>query len=159
MANPIELNINGERRTVETDPRRMLLYVLREDLNMTGTKYGCGESQCGACTVLVDGKAVRSCVTAVEKVAGKPITTIEGLADGDDLHPLQAAFLEDGALQCGYCVPGMILNAAALLEENPSPTREEIVKAMDGNICRCTNYIRIIAAIERAAKAGKEVKA
>jgi nicotinate dehydrogenase subunit A len=159
MAEPLEITVNGERRKVETDRRRMLLYVLREDLQLTGTKYGCGESECGACTVLVEGKAVRSCVTAVERVAGKSITTIEGLAAAGKLHPIQQAFIDEGALQCGYCVPGMIMNAAALLSENPSPTRDEIVKGMDGNICRCTNYIRILAAIERAAKLTKEAKA
>jgi isoquinoline 1-oxidoreductase alpha subunit len=130
-----------------------LLGVLREELDLTGAKYGCGEGQCGACTVLVDGKPVRSCVTPVGGVAGKRITTIEGLERDGRLHPLQEAFLEEGAMQCGYCIPGMIMSGVGLLDSNPNPSPQEIVRAMEGNICRCGTYPRIVAAIRRAAAA------
>jgi aerobic-type carbon monoxide dehydrogenase small subunit (CoxS/CutS family) len=146
-----ELHVNGSRRAVAAEPSQSLLSVLRDDLGLTGSKYGCGEGQCGACTVLVDGQPVRSCLTKVRSAAGKPILTIEGVAKGGKLHPLQEAFLELGAFQCGYCTCGMILSALALLEEKPKPTREEIVEALDGNICRCGAYARIISAVERAA--------
>jgi aerobic-type carbon monoxide dehydrogenase small subunit (CoxS/CutS family) len=155
MPNVTELHVNGARRAVEADPGCSLLGVLRDDLGLTGAKYGCGEGQCGACTVLVDGKRVRSCVTRVDAAAGKPVRTIEGLAAGDKLHPLQEAFLEAGALQCGYCTPGMLMSALALLEENPTPTRDEIVRAMNGTICRCGTYTRIVDAVEKAAKVMK----
>jgi aerobic-type carbon monoxide dehydrogenase small subunit (CoxS/CutS family) len=150
-----ELHVNGAGRAVEADPDRSLLSVLRDDLGLTGAKYGCGEGQCGACTVLVDGQRVRSCVTRVGTVEGKTVRTVEGLAAGEKLHPVQEAFLECGALQCGYCTPGMIMSAVGLLETQPEPGRDEIVRSMNGNICRCGTYTRIIAAVELAAKTAK----
>src|SRR5262245_23447653 len=132
-----ELHVNGSQRVVAADGERTLLSVLRDDLDLTGCKYGCGEGRCGACTVLIDGKPTRSCTTPVAAAAGKPIRTIEGLAQGDKLHPVQQAFLDAGALQCGYCTPGMVLSALALLSEQPRPSREDIVRSMNGNICRC----------------------
>jgi aerobic-type carbon monoxide dehydrogenase small subunit (CoxS/CutS family) len=150
----ILLAINGHTFSVETDPQTSLLTVLRDDLDLTGSKYGCGEGQCGACTVLIDGRAQRSCVTRVGSVAGAQITTIEGLAPGggDELHPLQRAFLDAGALQCGYCTSGMIMSAAALLRKNPAPNESQIITFMDGNVCRCGTYSRIVSAIQSAAK-------
>ena len=148
----VNLTVNGKKRSVTTDPKRSLLDVLREELNLTGTKYGCGEGRCGACTVLMDGKRVLSCVTPAAQANKKTITTIEGLARGDSLHPVQQAFLAEGAMQCGYCTPGMILTAAALLEKNPDPTDEEIVAAMDVNLCRCNGYTKILAAVRRASQ-------
>ncbi len=147
----VNLKVNGVEKAVTTDSRRRLLDVLREELHLTGTKYGCGEGQCGACTVLMDGKPVRSCVLPVTAADRKSITTIEGLARGDKLHPVQEAFIEEGAMQCGYCTSGMILSAVALLRENPEPNDEEIVAGMDGNICRCNGYVKIIGAVRRAA--------
>lgn len=145
-------DINGRPHKVVTDPDRPLLDILREDLQLTGTKYGCGEGECGACTVLLEGEAVRSCITSAIDADGQSITTIEGLAESDEqLHPVQRAFLEQQAMQCGYCVPGQILTAAAFLAENPRPNREQILSAMQGNLCRCCNYARILAAVERAA--------
>ena len=158
MNNKITLMVNGSKRMVVTDPARPLLDVLREELHLTGTKYGCGEGQCGACTVLIDGRRALSCVTPVGQVDGKKITTIEGFADGDSLHPIQQAFLDEGAIQCGYCTPGMILSAAALLKNNPKPTDEQIKEGMNGNICRCNGYTKIINAVRRAASQMKEVK-
>jgi len=152
MAATVILTVNGVERTVTTDPERPLLDVLREDFGLTGTKYGCGEGRCGACTVLMDGQPARSCVLPVAEVDKKAITTIEGLAQGDSLHPVQEAFLEEGAMQCGYCTSGMILSAVALLRENPNPTDEQIVEGMDGNICRCNGYVKITNAVRRAAK-------
>ena len=148
----ITLTVNGKQRTVKSDPGRPLLDVLRDDLHLTGTKYGCGEGQCGACTVLMDGRAVLSCITPVSDADKKTITTIEGLADGDSLHPVQEAFLAEGAMQCGYCTPGMVLTAVALLAAKPDPTDEEIVTAMNGNLCRCCGYPNIVAAVRRAAR-------
>ncbi len=150
----IRLAINGKPYTVDADPDTSLLAVLREQLDLTGSKYGCGEGQCGACTVLIDGKAQRSCITKVGTVTQKQITTIEGLASGDQLHPVQAAFLEVDAMQCGYCTSGMIMSAVALLRRNPEPKESEIVDFMDGNVCRCGTYSRIVRAIQKAAKAG-----
>jgi len=147
----VTLTVNGVARTVTTDPQRPLLDVLREDLHLTGAKYGCGEGRCGACTVLMDGKPARSCVVPMSLADKKSITTIEGLAKGDSLHPVQAAFLEEGAMQCGYCTPGMILSAVALLQDKPNPTDEEIVTGMNGNICRCNGYVKIKNAVRRAA--------
>jgi len=147
----VTLIVNGEKRTVVTDPARPLLEVLREDLHVTGPKYGCGEGRCGACTVLIDGKRALSCVTPVSLADKKAITTIEGLAEGDRLHPVQQAFLDEGAMQCGYCTSGMILAAVALLNENPRPTDEQIVEGMNGNICRCNGYTKIMNAVRRAA--------
>ena len=154
----ITLIVNGKERTVVTNPERPLLDVLREDLHVTGPKYGCGEGRCGACTVLMDGKRALSCVTPVAKADKKKITTIEGLSDGDSLHPVQQAFLDEGAIQCGYCTPGMILAAVALLEENPQPTNEQIAEWMNVNICRCNGYPKILQAIRRAAAQIVEVK-
>ena len=148
----IRLNINEKSYSVEADPQTSLLAVLREYLDLTGSKYGCGEGQCGACTVLVDGKAQRSCITPAGSVAGKQITTIEGLAQGDHLHAVQQAFLEEAAMQCGYCTSGMIMSAVALLRRNPAPNEKEFVEFMDGNVCRCGTYPRIVRAIQRAAK-------
>jgi aerobic-type carbon monoxide dehydrogenase small subunit (CoxS/CutS family) len=150
MAN-IALNLNGKKLTVDVDPQTSLLSVLRNDLDLTGTKYGCGESQCGACTVLIDGQQTRSCITQVGRVANKQITTIEGLEKNGQLHPLQDAFLKADAMQCGYCTPGMIMSGVALLDKTPRPTREQIVQHMNGNICRCGTYLRIVAAIQMAA--------
>jgi aerobic-type carbon monoxide dehydrogenase small subunit (CoxS/CutS family) len=144
--------VNGEERAVTTDPRRSLLDVLREDLRLTGAKYGCGEGRCGACSVLLDGKRILSCVTAVVEADDKAITTVEGLAQGDSLHPVQQAFLDVGAMQCGYCTSGMVLAAAALLERNPDPTDEEIVAEMNVNLCRCNGYTKILQAVRRAAE-------
>jgi len=148
----IRLAINGKSYSVETDPQTSLLTVLRENLDLTGSKYGCGEGMCGACTVLVDGKAQRSCITRVGSVSGKQITTIEGLSNGDQLHPVQQAFLDVGALQCGYCTSGMIMSAVALLKKNPSPSEGDIIDSMDGNVCRCGTYQRIVTAIQKAAQ-------
>lgn len=153
MQQMIALVVNGRRREVTTDPERPLLDVLREDLELSGAKFGCGERQCGACTVLADGKPVYSCSLRVGAVGERKIETIEGLADGEKLHPVQAAFLEEGALQCGYCTPGMIMTAAGLLREKPNATREEIRAAMNRNICRCGTYGRILRAVEKAAGA------
>jgi aerobic-type carbon monoxide dehydrogenase small subunit (CoxS/CutS family) len=147
----VQLTVNGRAYTVDADPQTSLLAVLREQLDLTGTKYGCGEGQCGACTVLIEGKPQRSCIMKVASAAQRKITTIEGLATGEQLHPVQRAFLEEGAMQCGYCTPGMIMSAVALLKQNSHPTRSQIVDFMDGNICRCGTYARIVAAIEKAA--------
>lgn len=155
MATVIELQVNGSRHRIETEAARSLLNVLRDDLDLTGSKYGCGEGQCGACTVLIDGRPMRSCVTPVGAVAGKPVMTIEGLEQNGRLHPLQEAFLEADAMQCGYCTPGMIMSGVALLSKNPNPDEAEIVRFMNGNICRCGTYPRIVAAIRQAAKKHK----
>ena len=151
MEATIHFNVNGQPRTVTTDPQRPLLDVLREDLHLTGTKYGCGEGQCGACTVLLDGKRALSCLMPVGQAENRSITTIEGLAAPDKLHPVQEAFLAEGASQCGYCTPGMILATVALLNEKPRPTNQEILQRMDGNLCRCSNYPKILKAVQRAA--------
>jgi aerobic-type carbon monoxide dehydrogenase small subunit (CoxS/CutS family) len=155
MATIKELHINGSRRVLDADAERSLLSVLRDDLDLTGSKYGCGEGRCGSCTVLIDGQPVRSCTTRVGAVSDKPIRTIEGLAGDGELHPVQQAFLQADALQCGYCTSGMIMSAVALLSREPEPSRDDIVRAMNGNICRCGTYSRILTAIERAAKAMK----
>ncbi len=155
----IQLAINGKSYSVDADPQTSLLSVLREDMDLTGSKYGCGEGMCGACTVLIDGKATRSCVTRVGSVAQKKVTTIEGLASGDHLHPVQEAFLEVGAMQCAYCTSGMIMSAVALLQKNPNPQEKEIVDFMDGNVCRCGTYPRIVTAIQKAAKASQAASA
>jgi aerobic-type carbon monoxide dehydrogenase small subunit (CoxS/CutS family) len=154
MASAIRFHLNGEAKSVETEGDRMLLWLLRGELELTGAKYGCGEGICGACTVLVDGEAVRACVTPVAAVAGKRVVTIEGLAAGEKLHPLQEAFVAEGALQCGYCTPGMILAAHALLAEHPRAPRQQIVAGLEGNLCRCGAHRRIVAAVEKVA-AGK----
>jgi aerobic-type carbon monoxide dehydrogenase small subunit (CoxS/CutS family) len=147
----LRLRVNGRLRSVPADPERPLLRVLRDELGLTGAKYGCGAGQCGACTVLVDGKATRSCITDLPSAAGWSITTIEGLERGGVLHPLQQAFIEAGAMQCGYCVPGMILSALALLERNRDPGEEDIRRALQGNICRCGTYPRLVKAVQSAA--------
>ena len=151
MPNITALNVNGKTLKVDVDPQTSLLSVLRNDLDLTGTKYGCGEAQCGACTVLIDGQQTRSCVTQVGRVANSRIMTIEGLEKDGRLHPLQESFLKADALQCGYCTPGMIMAGVALLNKNAKPTRDEIVRHMNGNVCRCGTYLRIVAAIEMAA--------
>jgi len=158
MGNITSLNINGKKRPVDVDPQTPLLSVLRDYLSFTGTKYGCGEAQCGACTVLIDDQMTRSCTMPVGKVAGKQITTIEGLEKDGKLHPLQEAFIEADALQCGYCTSGMIMSGVALLKKNPKPSRDEIVKHMDRNICRCGTYLRIVKAIEIASGTAREVR-
>jgi len=156
MAKITELRVNGGRLKIDADAERSLLSVLRDDLDLTGCKYGCGEGQCGACTVLIDGAAVRSCVTSLRVAAGRQITTIEGLEKNGRLHPLQDAFLEVGSMQCGYCTTGMIMSGAALLRNNTKPTRPDIVHAMQGNVCRCGTYPRILLAVEMAARRMRE---
>jgi aerobic-type carbon monoxide dehydrogenase small subunit (CoxS/CutS family) len=151
----ITLTVNDETYDVSTAPHRTLLEVLREDLQFTGAKESCGEGVCGSCTVLIDGLPVRSCLTLAAAVEGKSITTIEGLARGDRLHPVQEAFVTHHAIQCGFCSPGMILTAVALLQENPRPTEEEIRRALSGNICRCTGYAKIVEAVQSLAGEGR----
>jgi aerobic-type carbon monoxide dehydrogenase small subunit (CoxS/CutS family) len=153
MAQVTKLNVNGSARTIDADADISLLSVLRDQLDLTGSKYGCGEGQCGACTVLIDGSPRRSCITPVGAVGQKQITTIEGLAQGDRLHPLQEAFLVEAAMQCAYCTSGMIMTAASLLHANPNPSAADISHSMEGNICRCGTHPRIVAAIQKAAKA------
>jgi len=148
----VRLRVNGVDHEVALDPDRHLLYVLREELGLTGTKYGCGEGECGACKVLLDGVAVRACQTPIGEAAGHAITTIEGLAHGDELHPVQQAFVDTGAFQCGFCTPGMIIAAAALLARSPRPNDAEVRAALDGNLCRCGGYLRILDAVQRASR-------
>jgi aerobic-type carbon monoxide dehydrogenase small subunit (CoxS/CutS family) len=147
----ITFTLNGVVRTLSTDTDRPLLWVIRDDLGLTGTKYGCGIAACGACTVLVDGKAVHSCITSLKAVEGKRVTTIEGLADGNRLQPIQQAFMDHAGYQCGYCTSGMIMGAQALLNGNAKPTRAEIVQGLEGHLCRCGAHVRIIAAVEAAS--------
>jgi len=154
MARITQLDVNGVKRPVDADADRTLLSVLRDDLDLTGTKYGCGEGQCAACTVLIDGQPTKSCLTKVGAVGTKRIVTIEGLGAQGKLHPVQEAFLEAEALQCGWCTPGMILGAVGLLRRNPNPSEAEIVTGMNGHICRCGTYPRIVSAIKIAAKKG-----
>ena len=156
----ISLHLNGAPRQISAPPesnlaQRSLLSVLRDDLQLTGCKYGCGEGECGACTVLIDGQPTRSCITSLAECAGKKITTVESLATGGKLHPVQQGFLDTGAMQCGYCTTGMIMSGVGLLAKHPQPTREQIIEGMNGNICRCCTYPRIIAAIERASQLAK----
>lgn len=151
MPSNINLLINGQTLRVDAEPDDTLLSVLREQLDLTGSKYGCGEGQCGACTVLIDGKAHRSCITPVSSVANKSVTTIEGLARGQHLHPVQQAFLDEDAMQCAYCTSGMIMSAVSLLNNKRNPSDEEILQFMQGNICRCGTYPRIVSAIRKAA--------
>lgn len=158
MANITSINVNGRKLPVNVDSQTSLLAVLRDFLSFMGTKYGCGEAQCGACTVLVDGQMTRSCTMPVGKVASKQITTIEGLEKDGKLHPLQEAFIEADAMQCGYCTSGMIMAGVALLKKNPKPSRAEIVKHMDRNMCRCGTYLRILKAIEIASGTSREVR-
>jgi len=152
MAKTIRFSLNGKPTTLETDGERTLLWVLRGDLGLTGTKFGCGEGICGACTVVVNGEAVRSCTVPVSSVAGAEVVTIEGLAHDGALHPLQQAFIDHAGFQCGYCTPGMIMNAVALLKSDPKASREAIVKGMEDNLCRCGAHQRIVAAIEDVAR-------
>ena len=147
----IRFTVNGTAHSVDTEPDRPLLDVLREDLGLTGTKYGCGEGECGACTVLLDNQAIFSCVTPVSEAQGRKVTTIEGLAAGGKLHRVQQAFLDEGAMQCGYCTAGMIVQTVALLETHPRPTQAQIVEGLNGHLCRCNGHHRILAAVERAA--------
>jgi aerobic-type carbon monoxide dehydrogenase small subunit (CoxS/CutS family) len=148
---PVTLSINGIEHQVDVPPDSKLLYVLRENLGLTGTKYGCGEGMCGACTVLLDGKPARSCQAPLSSVVGKKITTIEGLEQSGKLHPVQEAFLQVEAFQCAYCTSGMIMNAVGLLSKNPQPTDEQIITGMEGNVCRCGTHSRIVEAIRRAS--------
>ena len=155
MQRTISFTLNGKPARVTTDDERMLLWALRYDLGLTGTKFGCGEGVCGACTAIVDGEAVRSCVTPLKDVAGKRVVTIEGLSREGKLHPIQEAFAKYAAFQCGYCTPGMILNAYALLLKTPRPTRAQILAGMEDNLCRCGAHLRIVEAIEEASGAMK----
>jgi aerobic-type carbon monoxide dehydrogenase small subunit (CoxS/CutS family) len=152
MEETIRFKLNNKETELVTDPNRILLWVLRDHFGLTGTKYGCGIGFCGACTVLIDNEAVRSCTVAVSDVAGKSVITIEGLAEGDKLHPVQQAFADHDALQCGYCTPGMILTAVALLKKNNSPSRQEIIDGLEDNLCRCGAHMRILDAVEDASK-------
>jgi len=148
----IELIVNGVRRVIDVEPNELLINVIREKLGLTGTKYGCGIGECGACTVIVDSKPVLSCLTLAVEVAGREITTIEGVAKNGRLDPVQEAFVEEGAVQCVYCTPGFIIIAKALLEENKNPSRQEIIEYIKGNLCRCTGYINIVKAIQKASE-------
>ena len=154
----VQFTLNGKPQQASTEGGRSLLEVLREDFGLTGSKFGCGEGQCRACTVLLDGKAVTSCLTTVEEVEGRKIETIEGLASGGKLHPVQEAFLKENAVQCGYCVPGMIMATVGLLRRKANPTKKEIVDGLNGNLCRCCGYVNILKAVERAASSAKEAK-
>ena len=152
---PLTMTVNGKRVTVQIESDELLVDVLRDRLGLTGTKIGCNEGECGACTVIMDGLAVLSCLIPALRAQGRHISTIEGLSDGDTLHPLQQAFVEHGAVQCGYCTPGFIMSAKALLDRNDHPTRDEIKEAIAGNLCRCTGYVKIVEAIESVADRGR----
>lgn len=152
MKRPIRLTVNGDVYELLVDPNETLVDVIRKKLDLTGTKEGCGTGDCGACTVIIDGKTVNSCLMLAIEADGQEILTIEGIAKDGELHPIQKAFIDEGAIQCGYCTPGMVLSAKALLDENPHPTEEEIKFAIAGNLCRCTGYVKIIKAIQAAAK-------
>jgi aerobic-type carbon monoxide dehydrogenase small subunit (CoxS/CutS family) len=152
----VRFTVNGREVEVETDAETRLLDLLREDLRLTGTKEGCGEGECGACTVLLDGRAINSCLVLAPQVDGKEVLTIEGLAKGTELHSIQRAYVEKGAVQCGFCTPGFIMSTYALLQENPSPTDEEILTALEGNLCRCTGYTKIVEAVRYAAELMQE---
>lgn len=154
MKCPVLLNVNGELYELMLDSKRTLLEVLRNDLGLTGTKEGCGEGVCGACTILLEGEAVNSCLILAVEVSGKEILTIEGLAKGGELHPLQRSFIDQWAIQCGFCTPGMILSAKALLDKNPHPNEDEIKRALAGNLCRCTGYVKIVKAIAMLSNSG-----
>jgi aerobic-type carbon monoxide dehydrogenase small subunit (CoxS/CutS family) len=158
MEKKISFTLNGKKTEVQIDETQTLLWVLRNHFELTGTKFGCGSGYCGSCTVLIDNEAVRSCSLSVGDVAGKKVVTIEGLAKDGKLHPVQQAFVDNDALQCGFCTPGMIMNAVALLLKNPKATREQIVTGMEDNLCRCGAHVRIITAIETAATQMKGVK-
>jgi aerobic-type carbon monoxide dehydrogenase small subunit (CoxS/CutS family) len=152
MEKKISFNLNGKKTEILIDPGQTLLWVLRNQIGLTGTKFGCGEGLCGACTVLLNGEPIRSCITSVGEAANKEIITIEGLSGNGNLHPVQKAFIDHDALQCGFCTPGMIMTAAGLLMKNPSPSRQEIIEGLDDNLCRCGAHIRIIEAVATAAK-------
>ena len=156
MPQTVTLNVNGRDEPVQVEPDSMLLYALRDNLGLHGPKFGCGLSQCGACTVIMDGEAVRSCVTPIASVKDKRVTTLEGLGSSDDPGPLQQAFIDEQAAQCGYCINGMIMTAKAFLDKHPDPTRDEIKQALNDNLCRCGTHMRIVRAVERAAKNGGE---
>src|SRR5438046_5354399 len=156
MKIPVNLVLNGLSQTLDVEPFWTLQRLLRDELDLTGTKEGCRTGNCGVCTVLVDGKAVKSCLMLAAQAADTELTTIEGLANGDELHPMQRAFVEYGAIQCGYCSPGFIMATRAFLNENPHPTRSEIADALEGNLCRCTGYVKILEAVEAAAEAGAQ---
>jgi carbon-monoxide dehydrogenase small subunit len=156
MTSKFRFRINGKNQELSTDPQRTLLEVIREDLGLTGTKYGCGEGQCRACTVIMDGVAVRSCLTEITEAQNKNIETIEGLSNGSELHPVQEAFLSENAMQCGFCVPGMIMTTVALLRRQPNPSRAEAIDALNGNLCRCCGYLNILKAVERVSQKTKE---
>ncbi|MDE0028731.1 MAG: (2Fe-2S)-binding protein [Deltaproteobacteria bacterium] len=151
MSQPIEFTLNGKATSVDAPAHRLLLDLLRDEIGMTGTKEGCGTGDCGACTVYLDGKPVNSCLVLTGELAGTDVVTVEGLKDGDAYHPIQAAFIEDGGAQCGYCTPGMLMMAASFLEENPDPTDDDIRFALSGNLCRCTGYVKIVEAVQDAA--------
>ncbi len=153
MKQTVDMTVNGDPVQVTVEPWQSLLDTLREELLLTGTKKGCDEGDCGACTVIMDGKAVTSCMVLALSAQGKGITTVEGLAEGERLHPVQQAFIEEGGVQCGYCTPGLIVNAVALLKENPDPTEEDVRYAISGNLCRCTGYSKVVLAIQKAAQA------
>jgi len=155
MEETIRFKLNGREAELVTDPNQILLWVLRNHFGLTGTKYGCGIGFCGACTVLIDGEPVRSCMVPVSDVAGKNVVTIEGLATGEKLHPVQQAFIDHDALQCGFCTPGMVLTAVGMLGKNPSPTREEIINGLEDNLCRCGAHVRIVEAVKDAAESMK----
>jgi carbon-monoxide dehydrogenase small subunit len=150
----VVLTVNGQHHEVDVEPRELLVYVLRETLGLKGTNVGCDTSSCGACTVLMDGESVKSCTVLAVQADGSEVTTIEGLATGDELHPVQQAFHAQHALQCGYCTPGFVMATVSLLQENPSPSEEEIRRGLEGNLCRCTGYHNIVLAVEAAAQAG-----
>ncbi|HVR76706.1 MAG TPA: (2Fe-2S)-binding protein [Planctomycetota bacterium] len=152
----VQFSVNGKQQSVSTDTRRTLLDVLREDLGLTGTTYGCGEGQCRACTVLLDGEPVQSCLTTMDEVEGRKVETIEGLSSGRDLHPVQQAFVEEGAMQCGFCVPGMIMATVGMLRRNREPTQTQIIQSLNGNLCRCCGYGNILRAVQRAARPAQE---
>lgn len=155
MEETIRFKLNGREAELVTDPNQILLWVLRNHFGLTGTKYGCGIGFCGACTVLIDGEPVRSCMIPVSDVADKNVVTIEGLATGEKLHPVQQAFIDHDALQCGFCTPGMVLTAVGMLGKNPSPTREEIINGLEDNLCRCGAHVRIVEAVKDAAESMK----
>jgi carbon-monoxide dehydrogenase small subunit len=156
MEKKISFMVNGAAQSVTTDGERPLLDVLREELHLTGTKYGCGEGRCGACTVLMDGKRIFSCLTDVEEAEGHNVLTIEGLAQGEKLHPVQQAFVDEGGFQCGYCTPGMVMNAVALLESKPAASEAEIAAWMNRNLCRCCGYVKVLHAVQRAQELAKK---
>lgn len=149
----IQLTVNGAKKGFDVEPNTLLLNLLRDEMSLTGTKYGCGIGECGACTVLMDGEAVLACMILAVDADGRRVDTIEGLADGSDPHPIQQAYLDEGAVQCGYCTPGFIMSTKALLDENPAPTEAEIREYLNGNLCRCTGYVNIVKAVQRAAEA------